>query len=1172
MKWTNEQKTVIDLRGCNILVSAAAGSGKTAVLIERIVSQVTDLVNPVNIDEFVIVTFTRLAAAQMKEKLQAALEKKLEEDPENVHLQRQVMLLPVTQISTIHSFCGYIIQNYFHQTGVDPSYRVANDNELNMIKSDVLAELLEEEYTNLDESFVDMAKMARFIKSDTEMEKIILKLYNDAMSEPFPQDFFERMRRFLACQSEEELEQTAFIQKNLQYAKNMMIGIYDQYELWIRLCYTQEGPEEYAAFLEKERIEFENFEGISSYETMRRRLGAVSFGRLPSKRNSEADPDKKEIIKKGRTDIKNLLKKMQADLFGESLPELLVTMEQMRGKLLTFLSLAEKFRERYQLAKREKNIADFNDLEQMALEILVKKDGDNFVRTQAAEELSEQFHEIMIDEYQDSNLVQELLLGSVAKENNRFMVGDIKQSIYRFRNARPDLFLEKMNTFETTDGAKNRLVFLTKNFRSRDVVLEATNDVFTDIMQEDFGGIAYDKEAMLYLGADFPETAKRHADNVTIFGISDKSDKETEAQVIAKTICEYVDPEDPMYVLGEDGEYRPAQYGDMAVLMRSTKNEGQQLLEILNAHGIPAHLEAKSGFFDTREIRMIVSLLTILDNPRQDIALAAVLRGPIGKMSDDDLAKIRGNSEELQFYDALCNYSGEEELEQKAEDFLEKLERWREKTTYTPVLGILEEILEETKLMYFLETMGNGLQRKANVELLLEMAREFDQGSYQGLYQFVRYIRGMKEREEDFGEVNLSGDKENVVQIMTIHKSKGLEFPICFVAGMHKKLGKAERDFVVVNGDAGIASDVIDSEKGTKKRSIFYKALSHINANEDLAEELRILYVAMTRAKEKLIFTGRVDDTMWLGNSGFYSRVTAGSYFDWVLPVAARSPIFEYVEVNDEELQNLEMARQIDQMLDEKMLNNFDTSVVYDKETEETLHFMDEYHRQVEEEIPTKVSVSDLKKKSMEEGEEENFTVLYSDALENQSPVPAFAKTETDENGALAGAGYGTAWHQVMASLCFAKAVDEKEVENQLEDMVQSGRIHAQEKEFIRPWKIVKFIHSNLGRAMTEAEKNGTLYREQPFVTSVPAQEVQETSSDERVLVQGIIDGFYETETGIVLMDYKTDHLEKGQEEVLVKRYHAQMEAYAEALEKITGKPVEKKVLYSFSLNKEIEA
>ena len=352
MKWTNEQKTVIDLRGCNILVSAAAGSGKTAVLIERIVSQVTDPVNPVNIDEFVIVTFTRLAAAQMKEKLQAALEKKLEEDPENVHLQRQVMLLPVTQISTIHSFCGYIIQNYFHQTGVDPSYRVANDNELNMIKSDVLAELLEEEYTNLDESFVDMAKMARFIKSDTEMEKIILKLYNDAMSEPFPQDFFERMRRFLACQSEEELEQTAFIQKNLQYAKNMMIGIYDQYELWIRLCYTQEGPEEYAAFLEKERVEFENFEGISSYETMRRRLGAVSFGRLPSKRNSEADPDKKEIIKKGRTDIKNLLKKMQADLFGESLPELLVTMEQMRGKLLTFLSLAEKFRERYQLAKR----------------------------------------------------------------------------------------------------------------------------------------------------------------------------------------------------------------------------------------------------------------------------------------------------------------------------------------------------------------------------------------------------------------------------------------------------------------------------------------------------------------------------------------------------------------------------------------------------------------------------------------------------------------------------------------------------------------------------------------------------------------------------------------------------------------------------------------------------
>ena len=1171
MKWTKEQKTVIDLRGCNILVSAAAGSGKTAVLIERIVSQVTDPVNPVNIDEFVIVTFTRLAAAQMKEKLQTALEKKLEEDPENSHLQKQVMLLPVTQISTIHSFCGYIIQNYFHQTGVDPSYRVANESELNMIRSDVLAELLEEEYTRLDDDFVDMAKMAKFIKSDTEIEKVILKLYNDAMSEPFPEDFFARMRQFLSCESEEELEQTVFIQKIMEYVKNLGKGIYNQYDLWLALCESQGGPRAYVDFLQKERSQFELFDGIRSFDALRKRMAEISFGRLPAKKDPDVEEEKKLYVQDARNAVKALLKKIQPDLLAEDLPALLDTMKQMRGKLLTFLSLAEKFAERYREAKQEKNIADFNDLEQMALEILVKKENGQIVRTQAAEELSGQFHEIMIDEYQDSNLVQELLLSSVAKENNRFMVGDIKQSIYRFRKARPDLFLEKMTTYETTEGAKNRLVFLTKNFRSRDVVLEAANAVFTDIMQEDFGGIAYDDEAKLYLGAVFPVTEKRHADRVTVYGISDKADKETEAHLIADVIDEYVNSDDPMQVLGGDGAYRPAKYGDIAILMRSTQNGGQELLEVLNAHGIPAHLEAKSGFFDTKEIRIIVNLLTILDNPRQDIALAAVLRGPIGGLTDDDMARIRGNRAENQFYDALCRYSGEEALEEKVDTFLETLERWREKTSYMPVFDILEEILDETKLLYFLETMGNGLQRKANVELLLEMAREFDQGSYQGLFQFVRYIRGIKEREEDFGEVNLSGDRENVVQIMTIHKSKGLEFPICFVAAMHKKLGHAERDFVVVNSDAGIGSDVIDSELGTKKKSVYYTALSRINANEDLAEEMRILYVAMTRAKEKLILTGNVTEKMWQGNNGYYGRVTVGSYFEWILPVVLKNPVFEMIEIDGSEIQNRETARQADRIIDEAMLCNFDTSVVYDKETEEVLHFMEEFHRQIEDEIPTKVSVSDLKKKSMEESEEENFTILYSDALDNQSPVPAFARKDGEDSEALAGAGYGTAWHQVMASLCFAAAVDEKEVENQLEDMVQSGRIHAQEKEFIRPWKVVRFLHSELGRAMTEAEKSGKLYREQPFVTSVSAQEVQETASDERVLVQGIIDGFYETDGGIVLMDYKTDHLEKGQEEVLVKRYRTQMEVYAEALEKITNKPVIKKVLYSFSLNKEIK-
>ena len=1172
MKWTEEQKQVIDLRGCNILVSAAAGSGKTAVLIERILAQVTDKEHPVNVDEFVIVTFTRLAAAQMKEKLQEALEKRLEKEPENEHLQRQIMLLPVTQISTIHSFCGYVIQNYFHQTGVDPSYRVANDSELNMVKSDALAEVLEGKYTNPDENFMDMAQMSRFIKSDTEMEKIILKLYHFAMSEPFPQDFLQRMREFLLCETEEELENSMFMQKMMEYLRAMMVGMGEQYRQWVDLCLSPHGPEEYLEKLEEEKNFFENFEEVTSFSQLRRKINGIAIGKLPGKKNSDSDEGKKEYIKEGRTNVKKTLVWIQEKLLWGDREQLLETLRQMRGKLLVFLDLTQSFMERYQQGKREKNVVDFNDLEQMALEILVTKNEQGEIgRTQAAKELSEQFHEIMIDEYQDSNLVQELLLSSVSRDNNRFMVGDIKQSIYRFRMARPDLFLEKMTAFSTAEGSRNRLVFLTKNFRSRDIVLDAANAVFEQIMKADFGGVEYDKEARLYLGADYPDTTKRHATKVDVYGLDSTADSATEWHVIAGVIQDYVNSANPLYVREEDGSYRPAKYGDMAILMRSVKGGGQELLNVLSAYGIPAHLETKTGFFDTREIRCIVSLLAVLDNPRQDIPLVAVMRGPVAHFTEDELAKIRGNSDEMQFYDALCNYSGEEALEEKVSCFLEQLEKWREKISYTPVAQMLEEILEDTNMLYFIETMGNGMQRKANVELLLQMAREFDQGSYQGLYQFVRYIKGIKEREEDFGEVNLSGDKEDVVQIMTIHKSKGLEFPVCFVANMHKKLGKNDTDFVVVNGDMGMASDVVDSQKGTKKSTVFSHALNQFNDMEDLAEELRILYVAMTRAKEKLVLSGKITEKMWNGNNGYFQRISATSYFSWVIPVVRTSPFFEYHPVEEEKILQREVGRQADQKIDREMLNSFDTTVIYDKETEETLAFMEQYRPKREEEIPTKVSVSDLKKRSMEEEQEENFTVLHSDALDNQSPVPAFAREEQEEDKGLAGAGYGTVWHQVMAALSFAAATDEKEVVKQLEDMVQSGRIHASDSSLIRPWKVMKFLHSPLGKEMTLAEKEGKLFREQPFVTSIDGAQVQETTSHETVLVQGIIDGFYETEKGIVLMDYKTDHIEPGEEEVLMKRYRTQLEVYAEALERITGKPVLRKVLYSFSLNKEID-
>ena len=469
--------------------------------------------------------------------------------------------------------------------------------------------------------------------------------------------------------------------------------------------------------------------------------------------------------------------------------------------------------------------------------------------------------------------------------------------------------------------------------------------------------------------------------------------------------------------------------------------------------------------------------------------------------------------------------------------------------------------------------MSNGLQRKANLELLMEVSREFDSTSYKGLHQFVRYISGIKEREEDLGEASLSGDREDVVRIMTIHKSKGLEFPVCILAGMGRSItGARSRSFLVVHPEAGIAAPLVDNERGTSISHTFTRSLARMNLLEDLGEELRVLYVAMTRAKEKLVMTGCTRRDKCPVGTGYFQLIRAKSYFDWVLPALQGNDWFRVKWLEMEALEKAEIRRQADVMVDEVMLNNFDTNITYDKTIHEMLSFMDEHQGQEELEIPTKLTVSELKKRSMEESTEEGITVLDEEALENQSPVPAFAKEDAEEDQALAGASYGTVWHQVMAGLCFSAVQTEQELEGALEELVESGRVRAEDMRYIRKHKLMKFLDSALGSQMREAQAEGRLYREQPFVTMIPAAEVVPEAADrERVLVQGIIDGFYETEQGIVLMDYKTDHLESGQEGILVERYEKQMELYARALEGILGKRVVRKVLYSFSLDKEIE-
>lgn len=1168
MNWTLDQKKVIDLRDCNILVSAAAGSGKTAVLIERIISRVLDQQNPVQVDEFLIVTFTRAAAAQMRERLQKALEKALVEDPENSYLHRQLMLLPSAQISTIHSFCGYVIQNYFHRTGVDPAYRIGSDSELGMIRKDVLDVLLEEKYTEKDDDFLELAKMSRFLKSDAELEELILKLYYMAISEPFPADFFERMRKFLSIESEEDLWESDLWKQNEEYFRSMLRGIIEEYQEMIRICALPDAPVVYIDTLQDELFGFQQL--LEPCENLGHKVNLVTFSRMPSVKKGSADEELKKKVQGCRDKVKKTWANLVSDCFGETTEHLLSNMKNMRPYIETILSMTEEFMRRFAEEKQSRNIMEFSDLEQMALEILLEKNEDGErVPSAAARELSEQFEEIMIDEYQDSNLVQDMLLRSIARDNNMFMVGDIKQSIYRFRMACPDLFLDKLNTYEEKENSLHRRIHLSNNFRSRDIVLNAVNVIFDSIMHADLGGVEYDENARLHLGANYPESDANIADNVEVYAIEDGT-FEHEAKLIANLIKEQM--EAPLYVL--DGEqYRPLKYGDIVILVRSTKTAGKILYDTFSAAGIPVNMENTSGFFSTREISILVNMLLVIDNPRQDIPLVSILRSPFGGFTDDELAIIKANNRTTkEFYKCFVSYDAEDEIGEKIIRFKELLEACRQEMSYLTVADVIENIYERTNIHYILCAMSHGEQRKANLDRLLEIAREFDQTSYKGLHQFVRYLGGIKSREEDLGEANLLGEKDDVVRIMTIHKSKGLEFPVCIVAGMGRRLdGKPESGLLSIHSDYGIAGPVIDNERGTAKDHMFQHAIKRINKMESRGEELRVLYVAMTRAKEKLIMTGCYKQEKIPGNLNFYQRIGASSYFDWILPVVSRNPEFMVHWVGAEQLELSELSRQVDVLVDTTMLKSFDTSFVYDEEIKELLEYMDAYVEVIPEEIPNKLSVSEIKKKSMEEHAEENFQILDSE-VEIEKPIPHFAAGDAKEDGALVGANYGTVWHQVMAALQLNQVETKESIEKELERMEQVGMIQQGGRELIRVAKLQRFFATTLGREMIEASEKKCLYREQPFVFRKPAYEVvDETSSNEPVLVQGIIDGYYEKEDGIVLLDYKTDHLEKGQEDVLVNRYRAQMDLYAEALEHVTGREVIRKVLYSFSLDKEID-
>ena len=1249
VRWTEEQKKVIDVRDKNVLVSAAAGSGKTAVLVERILSMVCgegENESPLDVDRLLVVTFTKAAAAEMRERVGLALEKRLEAEPENEHLQKQQTLIHSAQITTIDSFCQYVIRNYFHQIDLDPAFRIGDEGELKLLKGDVVRELLEERYAAEDPEersrFIEFVEAYATGKSDVGIENLILQLYEFAVSYPYPKRWLTECMEPYRAQTENALEDSPWMCYLLDYVNQTFADLEQELYRMIGICRLPGGPYLYEDAVQADLIQVQELKACRGYEEIRERLESLSFARLSAKKDPNVEEERKNQIKAFREGMKKSLKDLKEKFFNLPLAGVQEVIRKAAPTTEVLLSLTAEFADRYQEKKRLKNLADFPDLEHLALEILVEdvetgEDGGlKIVPTDAARELSARYAQIMIDEYQDSNLIQEIILNSVSRGQgvpNLFMVGDVKQSIYRFRLARPELFMEKYHTYPQTDEGTEIRIDLHKNFRSRKEVLDGTNYVFEKLMTEAVGGITYDSAAALYLGAQMPEPDIETASEKCIRGndierenISETSlENERKSQINRPELllleknkdalpeaedtdqAELTDREMEAHaaadcirrVMSEGkvwdrdaGDFRPVHYGDIVILLRSLTGWGDVYARVLNAAGIPAHTESRTGYFTTIEIQTLLNLLRIVDNPRQDIPLAAVLKSMIGGFTDVELAKIKSAYPDVKFHEACRKYAEKKEkenvkgkdaectievqIQEKLQTFFHNLRIYRQRAEFLPIHELIEELLETTGYGDYLAAEPAGTQREANVRMLIERAIAFEKTSYRGLFHFVRYMEQLQSYNEDFGEAGILGENEDAVRIMTIHKSKGLEFPIVIVAGLGKSFNRQDiRSRVVIHPELGVGVDWVDAAMRTRTASLPKRVLQKALDLEMLGEELRVLYVAFTRAKEKLILLGSAakPEEKMRKNLSFHTISTAGTYLDWVLPAAAgaeESP-FAVEEVALEGQAEKALTRQI---LQEEQREAFlrpeelpGADEKYAKLLEEQLSYI--YPWQADISLRGKFSVSELKKMGQTEEEDED-TLLYP----AEEIVPYIPRFMSDKEP-VSGAARGTAYHRALECLDFRGLYHSEKVKEGLEQLVEEGRMTREQADVVRPYDIYAFAQTPLAKRMTAARERKEFHTEQPFVIQLPARELEMgCDSGESVLIQGIIDAyFYEKnengENEIVVVDYKTDFAKDGGE--LLKKYKKQLDYYELTLERLTGKRVKEKIIYSFCLKEEIQ-
>lgn len=1212
MEFTKDQQKAIYTRNRNLLVSAAAGSGKTAVLVKRIIEMITDTNQPIDVDQILVVTFTSAAASEMRERIGDAIEKRLEEsidDPvASAHLHRQLTLLSCANIMTVHAFCMKVLKSHYHTIDLDPAFHIGDEYEFTLLKKDVILDLLEEKYQEGSEEFLNFVESYSGSKTDEAIEELILTAYRFAISNPWPKEWLISNVEKLNIQDESKLSESTYYEMMKTIVKMKLSWVKEMMEQAKEICNETMGP---AHYLETVRLYQDFADKIIStemdYTKLWMEFNQFQIPKLSTKRTG-FDPVLKEQVKKKLDWTKDTIVSLKEDYFAYTKEQVVEDILGTYKALKVLAQLTIEFMDRYSQVKAEKGLIDFNDIEHMALNVLVMKGENGIEPTAVAESYRDYFTEILIDEYQDSNSVQETILTAISKESlgtpNIFMVGDVKQSIYKFRLAKPELFMSKYDSYTETDSPYQR-IDLHQNFRSRKSVIDTVNYVFSQIMTKQLGDVTYDDNAALHLGANYEPDTLNHFSTEMILVHQDEMDEqeetleqdaslqELEARAIAKRILELVNPQSEVRVMDKKtGRQRPVSYRDIVVLLRTTTGWVETFKEVFEQYSVPVYTDTKTGYFNTLEIRTIMNVLMVIDNPRQDIPLVAVLRSPFVGLNGEELAKIRTQFPDVEMIDGVEQYYEsvieEDELSKKVGKFLSMLKKWRDLAVYMPMDELLSTIYTDTHFYAYTSLLPQGNKRTANLDMLMDRATMYEKTSYRGVFNFIRYMENIQKYDMDFGEASVLSENDDLVKLMSIHKSKGLEFPIVFVAGLGKKFNKTDLyKKVVFHQDFGMGSDYINHEERYRVPTIPKTVITAKLEQELLSEEMRILYVALTRAKEKLILVGTVkklekslekwSESLSSKSIGQHYLLGAYSFLDFIMPTFMRHPnckeLRKIIEHDESGILDAEFNLDVECIPDYDLISQGSGLEI----TEDRLQSIKEGLALLKQIVPNEedpnikklnwvypyaslldakvqVSVSDLKRVSS----------IEPDLVDEAPLIPKFIQKEQG----LTSAQKGTAYHKVMFYLDFGLEPTKAIVEKYLDGLLEKNILTEKERPYINASYLMAFLKNPICKRMKQ--RIDTVKRETPFVMGLPANELYkelELDTKDLMMVQGVIDLYFEEEDGLVLIDYKTDYVKPDEGWILAERYRDQMYYYRRALEQMTGKTVKESYLFALSLS-----